>query len=54
MGQKQLENVRYFNYLASRVTSDARSARDVKFRIAVAKAAFSREKTLFTSKLLLN
>jgi hypothetical protein len=51
--QKQLENVEYFNYLGSMITSDARCTREIKFRIAMAKAAFNR-KTLFTSNLDLN
>jgi hypothetical protein len=52
--QKQLENVEYFNYLCSMITSDARCTREIKSRIAMAKAAFSKKKNLFTSKLELN
>jgi hypothetical protein len=52
--QKQLENVEYFNYLGSMITSDARCTRDIKSRIAMAKAAFNKKKNLFTSKLELN
>jgi hypothetical protein len=48
--QKQLENVLYFNYLG---IWDARCTREIKSRIAMAKAAFNK-KTLFTSKLDLN
>jgi hypothetical protein len=33
------------------VTNDARSTREIKARIAMAKAAFNKKKTLFTSKL---
>jgi hypothetical protein len=51
--QKQLENVEYFTYLGSMITNDARSTREIKSRIAMAKAAFNK-KTLFTSKLELN
>jgi hypothetical protein len=52
--QKQLENVEYFNYLGSMITYDARCTREIKSRIAMAKAAFNKKKTLFTSKLDLN
>jgi hypothetical protein len=51
--QKQLENVEYFNYLDSMITNDTRCTREIKSRIAMAKAAFNK-KTLFTSKLNLN
>jgi hypothetical protein len=50
IGQKQVENVEYFNYLVIIVSNDARSTRE----IAKLKAAFNRKKTLFTSKLNLN
>jgi hypothetical protein len=40
--------------LDSTITNDERCAREIKFRIAVAKEAFNRKKTLFTSKLDLN
>jgi hypothetical protein len=52
--QKQLENVEYFNYLGSMITSDARCTREIKSRIAMAKAPFNKKKILFTSKLDLN
>jgi hypothetical protein len=52
--QKQLENVEYFNYLGSMITSDARCTREIKSRIAMAKAALNKKKNLFTSKLDLN
>jgi hypothetical protein len=45
--------VEYFNYLGSVIRSDARCTRDIKSRIAMAKAAFNK-KTLFTSKMDLN
>ena len=38
--QNQLENVAYLNYLASMMTNDARCIREIKSRIALAKAAF--------------
>ena len=52
--QKQLENVECFKYLVSMLTSDGRCIREIKSRIAMAKATFSKKKTLFTSKLDLN
>jgi hypothetical protein len=52
--QKQLENVEYFNYLGSMITNDARCTREIKSRIAMAKAAFNKKKNIFTSKLDLN
>jgi hypothetical protein len=51
---KQLENVEYLNYLGSTITNDARYTSEIKCRIAMAKAAFNRKKTLFTSNLDLN
>jgi hypothetical protein len=51
--QKQLENVEYFNYFGS-ITNDARCTCEIKYRIAMAKAAFNKKKPLFTSKLDLN
>jgi hypothetical protein len=52
--QKQLENVEHFNYLGSVITNDARCTREIKSRIAMAKATFNKKKNLFTSKLDLN
>jgi hypothetical protein len=52
--QKQLENVECFKYLGSILTNDGRCTCEIKSRIAMAKAAFSRRKTLFTRKLDLN
>ena len=49
--QKQLENVECFKYLGSLLTNDGRCTCGIKSRIAMAKAAFSKKKTLFTSKL---
>ena len=51
IGQKQLENVECFNYLSSILTNDGRCTRGIKSRIAMAKVAFNKKKTLFTSKL---
>jgi hypothetical protein len=44
--QKQLENVEYFNYLGSMITNDARCTREIKSRIAMAKATFNKKTTL--------
>ena len=52
--QKQLENVECFKYLGSILTNDGRCTCEIKSRIAMAKAAFSKKKMLFTSKLNLN
>jgi hypothetical protein len=52
--QKQLENVEHFNYLGSMITNAARCTREINSMITMAKAAFDRKKTLFTSKLGLN
>jgi hypothetical protein len=52
--KKQLENLEYFNYLGSMITNDARCTREIKSRIAMAKAAFNEKKTLFIIKLELN
>jgi hypothetical protein len=49
--QKQLENVESFKYLGSILTNDGRCTCEIKYRIAVAKAAFSKKKALFTSTL---
>jgi hypothetical protein len=48
---KQLENVEYFNYLVSTITDDASCTSEIKSRTTMAKAAFNKKKTLFTSKL---
>jgi hypothetical protein len=52
--QKQLENVEYFNYLASMITNDAKCTREIIPRISMAKAAFNKKTTLFKSTLDLN
>ena len=51
--QKQLENVEYFNYLGNMI-NDSRCTREIKSRIAMAKAAFNRKKTLVNQQLVLN
>jgi hypothetical protein len=52
--QKQLENVECFKYLGSMLTNDGRCTCEIKSRIAIAKVAFSKKNTLFTSTLNLN
>jgi hypothetical protein len=52
--QKQMENVEHSNYLGGIITNDARCTREIKSRIAMAKAAFHKKKTLYISKLDLN
>ena len=54
INQKQLENVEYVNYLHSMMTNDARYIHEIKSRIATAKAAFIRNKTLYICKLDFN
>jgi hypothetical protein len=46
-----VENVEQFNYMGIMITNDARCTQEIKVRIAMAKAALSKKKTLFTSKL---
>jgi hypothetical protein len=50
----ELENVKYFDYFGSMITNDARCIRETKSWIAMAKTAFNRKKTLFTSRWDLN
>ena len=52
--QKQLDNIECFKYLGSMLTDDGRCMCETKSRIAMAKAAFNKKKTLFTSTLDLN
>ena len=49
--QKQMQNVEYFICLGTMITNDARHTSEIKYRIAMAKAAFNKKKTLFSSKL---
>jgi hypothetical protein len=53
MDKKPVENMEGFNYLGSMITNDIRCTLEIKTRIAMAKAAFIRNKTLFTNKLYL-
>jgi hypothetical protein len=41
--QKQLQNVEFFKYLGSKLTNDGRCTCEIKSRIAMEKAAFSRK-----------
>jgi len=50
--QKQLEKLEFFKYLGSMLTNDGRCTCEIKFRIAMAKAAFNKKKNLFTSTLV--
>ena len=49
--QKQLVNGEFFKYMGSILTNDERCTCEIKCRIAMAKAAFNKKKTLFTSVL---
>jgi len=49
--QKQLENVESFKSLGSILTNDGRCTCEIKCRIAMAKAALNKKRTLFTSTL---
>lgn len=48
---QQLEKVEHFKYLGSIITADALCTKEVKVRIAMAKAAFIKQRLLLTSKL---
>ena len=47
INQKQLENVESFKYFGSILTNDGRCTCEIKCRIAMAKAAFNKKRTLF-------
>jgi len=49
--QKRLENVEYFEYLGSMLTNDGRYTGEIKRNIAMAKAAFNKNRALFTGTL---
>ena len=49
-----MDDVECFKYLGSMLTNDGRCTREIKSRISMAKDAFSKTKTLFTSKSDLN
>jgi len=46
INRKQLENVESFKYLGSILTNDGRCTCEIKCRIAMAKAAFNKKRTL--------
>ena len=48
--QKQSDNVECFSYLDSVIISDVRYTREIKSRIALAKAAFNKKKRLSQMK----
>jgi len=52
--KKQLDNIEYFNYLGNMITNDARCTWEIKFKIAMAKAAFNNKKIILTSITDLN
>ena len=54
IGQKQLENVKYFNYLECIIINYARCTFEIKSRIAMAETAFNRKTKHFISKLDVN
>jgi hypothetical protein len=49
--QKQLENMESFKYFGGILTNDGRCTCEIKCRVAMAKAAFNKKRTLFTSTL---
>jgi hypothetical protein len=49
--QKQLVNLESFKYLGSILTNNGRCTCEIKCRISMAKAAFNKKRTLFTSTL---
>jgi hypothetical protein len=51
IGQKQQEKVEYINCLGIMIANDARCTREIKLKIAVAKAAFKKKKALFRRKV---
>jgi hypothetical protein len=51
INQKQLENVESFKYFGSTLTNDGRYTCEIKCRIAMAKAAFNKNRAPFTSTL---
>ena len=49
--QIQLENVESFKHLGSILTNDGIYTCEIKCRVAMAKAAFNKKRTLFTNTL---
>jgi len=54
MVDQKLENVECFKHLGSMLTNDGKCTCEIKSRIAMAKSAFNKKETLFTSTLDLN
>jgi hypothetical protein len=54
VNQTVTENVEYFNYLGSMITSDARCTREIESGVAMAKEELNKKKIIFTRKLDLN
>jgi hypothetical protein len=52
--QEHLKNVVYFIYWGSMIKNDASYTYEIKARIAMEKAAFSKKKPVLTSKLDIN
>jgi hypothetical protein len=51
LDEKQLENVEFFRYLGSTLTNDGKCTCKIKSRIDMAKAAFTKTRVFFTSKM---
>jgi len=51
--KKQLENIKFCNYLGRMITKDAKCTRDIKSKTAIIKTTFQ-QKTLLTNQLHLN
>jgi hypothetical protein len=51
--KKPVENVEEFNYLGSMITNDARCTREIKARIAMAKAAFNKKEDFLHQQIRL-
>jgi len=49
--QKQLENVEFFKYLGSILTNDGRCTCKIKYSIAMVKAAFNKQRAIFTNTM---
>jgi hypothetical protein len=48
-----MENVKQFNYIVSVITNGAGCTRDIKSRVAMAKASLEKKDILFPNKLQL-
>jgi hypothetical protein len=49
IGQKQAEDLEYFNYWGSMIINDARCTWDIKSMIVIAKFSFNKKRTLAQS-----